>query len=218
MNNLVKDKQIQRFTSVLGWMAIILSIIILLVFTTIRFVDMVKVPPPTDTFSIRYVEHPWVALLHIVPGMLFLILAPFQFMPRVRRRHIRLHRSLGWLIVPTAGISGVFALVAAFRFPAFGGLITQAATLFFGVIFLFSLIKAIYHIRRKEVHLHREWMIRLFAVGLGVATIRLFIGLSLALSDLGFEEVFGVAFWLGLGVNLLVAELWIQYTRPVRIP
>jgi uncharacterized membrane protein len=211
--NIVKGKWIERLTSALGWAAVVLSIVVLLVFTAIRIGDMVEASPPTDAFSVRYVEHPWVALLHILPGMLFLLLAPFQFIPRVRQRHIRLHRCLGWLLVPCAAISGLYALVAAFRFPAFGGVITQAATTFFGVIYLVSLAKAIYHIRRKEVQLHREWMIRLFAVALGVATIRLFIGLSLALSDLSFEEVFGASFWLGLGVNLLVAEGWIQYTR-----
>ena len=34
-----------------------------------------------------------------------------------------------------------------------------------------------------------------------------------ALSELGLEEVFGASFWLGFGVNLLVAEVWINHTR-----
>ena len=33
------------------------------------------------------------------------------------------------------------------------------------------------------------------------------------MSGLGLEEVFGTAFWLGWSVNLLVAEVWINYTR-----
>ena len=107
----------------------------------------------------------------------------------------------------------MFSLIANFRFPAFGGISTQAATVFFGALFLFSLAKAIRHIRRKEVHRHREWMIRTFALAMGVASIRVFIGLFSALSDLGFEEVFGTSFWLGFGVNLLAAEVWINRTR-----
>jgi uncharacterized membrane protein len=112
-----------------------------------------------------------------------------------------------------AAISGAFALVAAFLFPAFGGIATLTATLFFGVIFLFSLIKAVWHIRHKDISLHREWMIRTFALGLGVATIRLFIALFSGLGDFTMEEIFGTAFWLGLGTNLLLAELWIKRTR-----
>jgi uncharacterized membrane protein len=200
-------------TSTLGWGAVLLSILVLLVFSAIRFVEMAQVPAPTDSFAVRYVEHPVVALVHIVPGLVFIVLAPLQFIPRIRQRQLRFHRRLGWLLVPCAAVSGLYALVAAYRLPAFGGFLTQAATSVFGALFLFSLAKAVYHIRRREVRPHREWMIRVFALALGVATIRLVVGLSLALTDAGFEEVFGVAFWLGLGINLLVAEAWIRHTR-----
>ncbi len=200
-------------TRTLGWVAIGLSVIILLVFGAIRLADMTHDPPPTDRFGVRYVQHPWVALLHIVPGLLFLTLAPLQFVARIRQRRIGLHRGLGRMLATCAAISGLFALVAALRLPAFGGISTQAATVFFGVIFLFSLAKAIRHIRRKEVRLHREWMIRTYALATGVASIRVFIALFMALSDLAFEEVFGTSFWLGFGVNLLVAEVWINHTR-----
>lgn len=198
-------------TRTLGWVAILLSVIILLASAAIRLADMTH--EPTDAFGVRYVQHPGVALLHIVPGLLFLTLAPLQFVARIRRRHIGLHRGLGRILASCAAISGLFALVAAFRLPAFGDVGTQAATFFFGAIFLFSLAKAIWHIRRKEVRFHREWMIRAFALALGVATIRVFLGLFMALSDLGFEEVFSTCFWLGFGVNLLVAEVWINRTR-----
>ena len=200
-------------TRTLGWAAIVLSVIILLVFAAIRLADMTQDPPPTDAFGVRYVEHPWVAFLHMVPGLLFLTLAPLQFVARIRQRRIDIHRGLGRMLVTCAAISGLFALVAAFRLPAFGGISTQAATVFFGAIFLFSLTKAFRHIRRKEVRLHREWMIRTFALATGVASIRAFIALFTALSDLGLEEVFGTSFWLGFGVNLLLAEVWINYTR-----
>ena len=200
-------------TKNLGWVAIVLSVIILLVFGAIRLADMTQDPPQTDAFAVRYVQHPWVALLHMVPGLLFLTLAPLQFIPRIRQRRIGLHRGLGRILAICAAISGLFALVVNFRFPAFGGISTQAATVFFGAVFLFSLAKAIRHIRRKEVHLHREWMIRTFALAMGAASIRVFIGLFTALSELGFEEVFGVSFWLAFGVNLLVAEVWINHTR-----
>ena len=117
------------------------------------------------------------------------------------------------MLVTCGALSGVFALVASFRFPAFGGISTQAATLFFGAIFLFSLAKAFRHIRRREIDLHREWMIRVFALAMGVATIQVFIGLFQAIGGLGIEEVFGTTFWLGFGVNLVVAEVWINVTR-----
>ena len=200
-------------TRTLGWVAIVFSVIILLIFGTMRLADMISDPPPTDAMGVRYAQHPWIGLLHMVPGLLFLTLAPLQFVARIRQRRIGFHRGLGRALATCAVISGLFALVINFRFPAFGGISTQAATVFFGAVFLFSLAKAIRHIRRKEVRLHREWMIRTFALAMGVASIRVFIGLFAALSDLGIEEIFGTSFWLGFGVNLLVAEVWINYTR-----
>ena len=201
-----------RVAKFAGWTAIVLSVLIMLLFGTLRMVAMIQNPPSTAVFDIRYVQHMLVAFVHIVPGLLFLSLAPLQFSKRIRQRHISFHRGLGRVLASCALISGVFALVAGFRLPAFGGIATQSATAFFGVIFLFSLVKAIWHIRRKEVRLHREWMIRTFALAMSVATIRVFLVLF---TGLGFsmEEVFGTTFWLGFSVNLLVAEVWINRTR-----
>jgi len=58
------------------------------------------------------------------------------------------------------------------RMPAIGGINQATATTLFATFFLFALCKAFWYIRQREVALHREWMIRAFAVGLAVATIR----------------------------------------------
>ena len=199
----------------LGWVAIVLSVISLLVAGAIRLSDMTQDPPPTDAFGVRYIQHPWIALLHMVPGLLFLTLAPLQFVARIRQQRIGVHRWLGRVLATCAMITGVFALVVSFGFPAFGGISTQAATIFFGAIFLFALAKAIRHIRKKEVSRHREWMIRVFALAMGAASIRGFIGLFMGLSDYSLEQIFGTSFWLGFGVNLLIAEVWIHQTRAI---
>ena len=81
------------------------------------------------------------------------------------------------------------------------------------VLLLFSLSMAIRHIIRKEVRQHREWMIQTFAAAMSVATQRVFLILLTSLTGLSLEEVFGAAFWLGIGVNLVVAEVWINHTR-----
>lgn len=53
--------------------------------------------------------------------------------------------------------------------PAIGGANQAAATALFGTFFLFALVKGYRHARRREITLHREWMIRAFAIGLAVA-------------------------------------------------
>ena len=94
-----------------------------------------------------------------------------------------------------------------------GGLNETAATTLFAALFLFCLIKAYRHIRSKEVTQHREWMIRAFAIALGVATTRPIVGMFFAFRKLSPREFFGIAFWLGFTITFFAGEAWIDYTR-----
>lgn len=109
-----------RWLTWLGWVAVVVSVGILLVFGVHRIATIFRAPNRDDLFGIRYVRHPFVAVLHILPGVFFLTLAPLQFVPRIRNRHLAYHRAAGRVLVLCGVISGVFAIVAAFRFPAFG--------------------------------------------------------------------------------------------------
>jgi uncharacterized membrane protein len=165
-----------------------------------------------------FAHYPILTLVHIVPGLLFMILGPLQFSSTIRARHLRWHRFSGRVFVICGLVIGISALVMSFGMPAIGGVNQAAATTLFGTFFLFSLCKAFWHIRQHEVALHREWMIRAFAVGLAVATIRPIIGLFFAtspLTGLTPREFFGVAFWIGFVLHLIAAEAWIQ-TTPAR--
>ena len=200
----------------LGWGWILLSIVVLLVFGGIRIAETLATPPPTDAFAVRYAEHPVVAFIHFLPGLVFIVFAPLQFIKRIRRKRIGFHRKNGWMLVPLAAVSGVYALVAAFTLPAFGGWPTVAATVVFGLVFLYALWRAVSHIRRREVQAHREWMIRMFSLALAVATIRALGGLAGAFWGMSLEESFGASFWLAFTINLGVAEMWIRATRTGR--
>ena len=90
---------------------------------------------------------------------------------------------------------------------------TTAATVVFGMTFLYSLVRAVRHIRRREVALHREWMIRMFSLALAVATIRAVQGLAQAFLGASLEETFGASFWIAFTLNLGIAEMWIRFTR-----
>ena len=162
-----------------------------------------------------FAHYPILTIVHIVPGLLFMILGPLQFSRTIRARHLRWHRLSGRVFVICGMVIGISALVMSFGMPAIGGVNQAAATALFGMFFLFSLCKAFWHIRQHEVALHREWMIRAFAVGLAVATIRPIIGLFFAtspLTGLTPREFFGIAFWIGFVLHLIAAEAWIQTT------
>src|SRR4029077_4005707 len=162
-----------------------------------------------------FARYPILTLVHIVPGLFFMLLGPWQFSATIRARHVRWHRWNGRIFVCCGVVIGVSALLMSFGMPAIGGANQAAATTLFGAFFLVSLGKAVWHIRRKEVVLHRESMIRAFAVGLAVATIRPIIGIFFAtsrVSGLTPREFFGIAFWIGFTAQLMAAEAWIHWT------
>src|SRR5580704_3555332 len=162
-----------------------------------------------------FAHHPILTLVHIVPGTLFMILGPLQFSSTIRTRHLGWHRWSGRVFVICGLVIGISALVMSFRMPAIGGVNQAAATTLFGSFFLFAVCKAFWHIRRREIVLHREWMIRAFSIGLAVATIRPIVGIFFAtspLTDLTPREFFGIAFWIGFVLHLIAAEAWIRTT------
>jgi uncharacterized membrane protein len=164
-----------------------------------------------------FAHYPILTLVHIVPGLLFMVLGPLQFAPTIRAHHLRWHRLSGRVFIICGVVIGISALVMSFAMPSIGGFNQAAATTLFATFFLIALCKAFWHIRRREIALHREWMIRAFSVGLAVATIRPIIGIFFAtsrFSGLTPHEFFGVAFWIGFVLHLLAAEAWIHATQP----
>ena len=200
------------------WSAVIFLVVIGVAAVTRRAVVLV-VPRlsagaanPAAALDAGFARHRALTLLHILPGGLFLTLALVQFMPSVRQKHLTLHRWLGRSLVVVGLIVGATALVMSYTMNI-GGPNETAATTLFGIVFLFCLLKAYRHIRRKEVARHREWMIRAYAVALGVATTRPVVGMFFAARRMTPHEFFGIAFWLGFTITVLAGEAWIDYTR-----
>ena len=159
-----------------------------------------------------FAGHTALTFVHILPGALFLGLAPFQFSESFRQRHLHLHRQMGTLLVICALIIGLSALVMSYRMNI-GGPNETAATTLFAIVFLFCLVRAYRYALQRNIMRHREWMIRTFGVGLGVATTRPIVGMFFAFRRMTPHEFFGIAFWLGFTITFMAAEAWIDYTR-----
>jgi uncharacterized membrane protein len=164
---------------------------------------------PEDEFDHRYVQQAWLAYLHIVPGALYLFLAPAQLAYRIRSRHYTFHRRLGRVIATAGMISGVFALIFGGLF-SFGGLPEASAAVVFGLWFLTCLVLAVRAIRRDDIVHHRRWMIRAFAIGIGIGTTRVWLGLFEVTGIGSFESSFGPAFWISFSLHAAAGELWLR--------
>lgn len=197
----------------LAWAGVWLLITVIVVFLVIRVTSDIgdlssgRVPPEGD-FDRRYVLNPWIAYLHIIPGTLYLLGAPFQFSTRIRRRRIRWHRRLGRVLIPAGWITAVFAIVVGLVMP-FGLFAEASATVVFGSYFLLSLTLAYRAVKSGDITTHRRWMIRAFAVGVGVGMIRIVIGVGEAFG-IGMAESFGAAFWIAFVILALLGEVWLR--------
>ena len=173
-----------------------------------------------QTLDAGFARHPILTMIHVVPGILFMVLGPLQFSKSMRARHLQWHRISGRIFVASGLVIGISALVMSFTVQSIGGVNQAAATILFGAFFLFALCKAFGHVRHRELQLHREWMIRAFSIGLAVATIRPIIGIFFAtsrLTGLTPYEFFGTAFWIGFVLHLIAAESWIHFTGAAAI-
>lgn len=163
-------------------------------------------------YDLGFVQRPGLTLLHLVPGLIFVILGPLQFVAWIRTRHIKLHRWCGRIYVAAGLFVGVTALIFGIVI-GFGGPAETSAVTFFSLLFLIFLGLAVFRIRRREIAAHREWMIRAFALGLAVTTMRPMIVIFLAFTELSFSEILGIAFWLAFSLHLVIAEIWVNVTR-----
>jgi uncharacterized membrane protein YozB (DUF420 family) len=200
----------------LAWVVILTLIVVIFVFAGIRFSQDVPAVvtdrmPPADSFERRYAENPAVAYAHIVPGIVFLAIAPFQVSRRFRNADFGRHRRWGRIALGAGLLTGVFAMVVGLLFP-FGGAAEASASLVFGFYFLLALGLALFHIRQGTVDAHRRWMLRAFAIGIGVGSIRLVVGVS-QVFGVAFEAIFGPAFWIAFVSHAIAAELWLR-ARP----
>lgn len=172
--------------------------------------------PEAAELDAGFARHPVLTMIHIFPGLLFMVLGALQFVRRMRNRWPGLHRWMGRVTIIAGLIIGSTSLAMSQQM-AIGGVSETAATMLFATLFLFCLIKAFLSIRRGRVAQHREWMIRAFAIGLAVATIRPIVGVFFAtrsITHLTPHDFFGAAFWLGFTIQSIAAEIWINYTRP----
>jgi uncharacterized membrane protein len=180
---------------------------------------------PAAALDAHFASRRTITLTHILPGILFMVLGPLQFIPRLRARHPRFHRWTGRIFLTASAVIGITGLTMAAG-QTIGGLDEKAAIFLFGTLFLFSLAKALWHAMHREFVQHREWMIRGYSIGLAVATIRPIMGVFFASAVLRGHapnpgQFFGIAFWIGFTVQFIAAEIWIRYTRtpqPVRKP
>lgn len=160
-------------------------------------------------FYRKFDTYPLATLFHVVPAGVFSVLMLLQLSARVRRRASWWHRWSGRAALTLAIPVGVSGLFFGLTVP-FGGRSEAAAVALFGSWFFVALVLGLVAIRRRDVATHREWMIRMVAMALGVVGVRLWALPLAALTREGPATWFSHSVWLGFATSVLVAEGWIR--------
>jgi uncharacterized membrane protein len=205
------------------WIAVILLAFIGLAVATRRTTVLLKpgglnpAKNPAAQLDAHFADHRTLTLAHVLPAMLFMVLGPLQFVRSLRSKYPQIHRWSGRIFLTASAAVGITGLTMAFG-KTIGGVDEKAAITLFGIFFLIALAKALWHALRRDFAQHREWMIRGYAIGLAVATIRPIMGTFFAAALMKGhtpepKEFFGTAFWIGFTLQMIAAEIWVNYTR-----
>ena len=163
-------------------------------------------PPQMAALDDAFASHAALTLAHILPALLFVLVAPLAVFMRFAH--------LEWperVLFPLGAVVGLTAY--AMSAYSVGGWTERSAVLLFNTLFLVSLARAFGHRQRGEAALKRRWLLRAIAILLGIATTRPVMGVFFATSPathLVPSQFFGIAFWIGFSINVLVFELWLR--------
>jgi len=157
---------------------------------------------------------PVIAPTHFFCGAIALAVGAFQVNSRIRERFPKTHRWLGrlYVVAVTLGCSAAFLLAPR----SSGGVIAHLGFALLAVCWGGSALNAYRHIRAGRWKLHRDWMMRSYALTFAAVTLRLYLPIS-RVGGIPFEIAYPAISWLCWLPNLLVVE-WLIESRRSRRP
>lgn len=147
---------------------------------------------------------------HILLGGLALLIGWLQFSPKLRKRNIKLHRTIGKTYMIAVLISGICGLFIALY--ATGGIISKLGFFTLGIIWLSTTILGFKAIKKGKVELHEKFMIFSYAACFAAVTLR--IWLPILTSVMGeFIGAYRIVAWLCWVPNIIVAYFIVRKTK-----
>lgn len=155
----------------------------------------------------KYFKLKWVLIAHITAGGGALVLGFVQFWPKLRNFSWKLHRIIGFLYLLAILLSSSCAVILAFT-TAYEVNWAYAFSLQVWVtVWISATAIAYYAIIKRNVNLHKEWMVRSYIVTLAFIISGLAIKIPY-MQNLGtFADISPSFFWMGWSVPLYVYQI-----------
>ena len=149
-----------------------------------------------------YLAHQTGLIAHIIGGVLALSLGPSQFLYRLRARWPKVHRWTGRVYMIGILLGGTAGFYMAFY--AYAGIAASLGFAALALSWLFTGWMAYSNIRAGKKAVHRQWIIRNFALTFAAVTLRIWMmPLMMAFGETTGYEIVAWACWVP---NLIVAE------------
>lgn len=122
--------------------------------------------------NLNYLENPMPIAFHMIAYMVFCILGTLQIAPVFRRNHIQLHRFFGRILIPVGSIAALTGIWMTLMYPTMpsNGETVGYVRIAFGLGMIGCLTLGAAAIRRRDIAMHKIWMLRSYAIGLGAST------------------------------------------------
>jgi len=169
-----------------------------------------KFPPPVGANAAGLAT----LVLHATSAAVALLIGPFQFLPRIRARHRRLHRWMGRIYCLACLVGGVAG--AALAWGTTSGPVARYGFGGLAILWLACTSLAWASAVSADFAKHRMWMIRSFALTLAAVTLRIYLPLSMV-AGIPFETAYPIIAWIAWVPNLAVAEWWLRRTPRLRV-
>jgi len=199
-----------------GWVIMTLACLTIVLITSryLTFDPEVYFPEQRE----NYLRREFALGVHVLSGVLALLIGPFQFVGRLRRRFVRVHRYLGATYVASATSLGVSGLILATS--AYTGLVASLGFTVLDLTMLFTTWTAVRMVAAGRYGEHRRWMIRSFSVILAGVMLRVWTPLYGVLAgagilDFSFETAYAAIAWLCWVPNLLIAIWFTRHSTEV---
>ena len=167
-----------------------------------------------------YLQHEFALGVHVLSGILALLIGPLQFVRRLRRRFVPVHRFMGATYVASATALGVTGLILAPT--AYTGMVASAGFTVLDLLMLFTTWTAVRMIMAGRYGEHRRWMIRSFSLIMAGVMLRvwspIYDGLAaVGIVDFSFETAYAAIAWLCWVPNLLLAIWFTRHPAETRL-
>jgi uncharacterized membrane protein len=154
------------------------------------------------------------AMAILIPHAFFagiaLFLGIFQFSNRLRAKHLKVHRALGYIYTVCAVIGGPTGILMSIKLGP-PDLVMASITQTVG--WLTTLGIALYFVRTGNIAEHRRWMIRSYPFAAVFSVARLFvpIGMKLAGNHAGLVQ----AVWFTIAMAAFLPTLYLEWPKIV---